>query len=301
MNVELRHLRSFVAVAEELNFTRAAERLHLAQQALSKQISQLEARVGTELLIRTTRKVELTPAGAALLEQARPLLSGAEDAVAAARQAGGASATLTVGFVAAVTYDQAGVALESFRERHPEVDVLVTFGDLPDPSGGLRSGDADVAFTHGPFDHPDLETEFLWQEPMGILVAEGHQLADGEVTVADVVNEPTFDFPTPDPRWRDFWMLTEHRNGRPPKIVAQFRTLDALVSAVRAGLGVHVSADSVQTLLPPGGGVVYRRVEGLRPLDHSVAWRSGDERGLVRDFVLAAREAFGREPASPRA
>ena len=83
MSVELRHLRAFVAVAEELNFTRAADRLHLAQQALSKQIRQLEEQLGTQLLDRTTRKVELTPSGLALLEHARTLLGGADRAVAA--------------------------------------------------------------------------------------------------------------------------------------------------------------------------------------------------------------------------
>lgn len=88
MSIELRHLRAFVAVAEELNFTRAADRLHLAQQALSTQIRQLEDRVGEQLLQRTTRKVELTAAGEAMLEHARAVLGGADRAVAAARAAG---------------------------------------------------------------------------------------------------------------------------------------------------------------------------------------------------------------------
>lgn len=98
MSVELKHLRAFVAVAEELNFTRAADRLHLAQQALA-QIRQLEERVGQQLLQRTTRKVELTPAGVALLEHARALLGGADRAVAAARAAGEGTQTLCVGLV----------------------------------------------------------------------------------------------------------------------------------------------------------------------------------------------------------
>lgn len=87
MSIELRHLRAFIAVADELNFTRAAERLFIAQQALSAQIRQLEERVGAQLFERSTRKVELTPAGHALYEQAGPLLAGAEAAVAAARSA----------------------------------------------------------------------------------------------------------------------------------------------------------------------------------------------------------------------
>src|SRR3954454_17719931 len=97
MSVELRHLRAFVAVAEELNFTRAAGRLHLAQQALSSQIRQLEERIGVSLLTRTTRKVELTPAGEVLVDHARAALAATEHAVAAARGAGGGGGGGTVG------------------------------------------------------------------------------------------------------------------------------------------------------------------------------------------------------------
>ena len=297
VNVELRHLRAFVAVAEELNFTRAAQRLHLAQQALSKQIAQLEERVGTPLVERTTRKVALTPAGVALLEQARPLLQGAEEAVAAAREAGAVRATLNVGFVAAVTYEPAGVALDAFRRARPDVQLNVVFGDLLDPAGGLRTGESDVAFTHGPFDETGLESEFLWEEPMGILAAEGHALAEGPVLLADVIAQPTFDFPTPDVRWRGFWMLTEQRGGRPPKIVAQFHSLDAMIGAVRAGLGIHLSAECIQSMLPPGSGVVFRPIADMPGLEHFVSWRAGDRREVVADFVAAAREAFAGTPA----
>ena len=301
MDVELRHLRAFVAVAEELHFTRAAERLHIAQQALSKQIRQLEERVGTPLLERTTRKVELTPAGRALLEQARPLLIGAQDAVAAAREASGERATLTVGFVAAVTYESAGAALERFRERRPDVDVRVHFGDLLDPSGGIREGVADVAFTHGPFDGAGLETTYLWSEPMGFLAGEAHRFAEGPFTLEDALEEPTFDFPTPDARWRDFWMMREQRGGNPPRIVAQFQSLDAMIGAVRAGLGVHVSAQCIQSMLPPGSGVVFRPVDGMPSLDHFVSRREGDARPVVADFVSAARDAFSRAAGTPAA
>src|SRR5436309_7479746 len=100
MDVEMRHLRALLAVADELNFTRAAERLHLTQQALSGQIRQLEERVGTRLVDRDTRRVALTPSGRALCEQARPLLAGAEQAVAAARAADNETSHLTLGYVA---------------------------------------------------------------------------------------------------------------------------------------------------------------------------------------------------------
>jgi len=295
MNVELRHLRYFVAVAEELNFTRAAERLHIAQQALSTAIRQLEQRVGAQLVERTTRRVELTPAGIALLESARPLLAGAEQAVAAAREAAGERPTLTVGFAAAVTHDLMGEALRLFGERRPEVSLLIRFGDLLDPTGGLRAGEADAALVYGPFDTSGLELAFLWSDPLVACMAADHPLAGkDEVTIEEFVEQPTFDFPTADRRWRDFWRLAGHRGGRPPRIAAQFRTLDALLTALRAGLGVHIVSLPLVESAGRDSGLAWRPVRGLPPLDHYIAWRSGDERPLMRELVDACRDAFGR-------
>jgi DNA-binding transcriptional LysR family regulator len=294
MNVELRHLRYFVAVAEELNFTRAAERLHIAQQALSSAIRQLEERVGTQLIERTTRKVELTPAGVALLESARPLLSGADQAVAAAREAAGERQRLTIGFPAAITHDVMGRALELFGERRSDVNVLIRFGDLLDPTGGLRAGEADVAVVYGPFDTNGLElTPPLWSDQLVACMAADHPLAaKDEVTLEELVEEPTFDFPTPDRGWRDFWMLAEYRGGRPPRITAQFQTLDALLAALRAGLGVHIVSLPLIESASPDSNLVWRPVPGLPPLRHYLAWRAGDNRAVLRDLFDACRDAF---------
>ena len=296
MSVELRHLRYFVAVAEELNFTRAAQRLHIAQQALSTAVRQLEERVGAQLVERTTRRVELTPAGRALLESARELLAGAEHAVAAAREAAGERPALTVGFVAAATHRRFGEGLRIFGERRPDVNVLVRFGDLLDPSGGLRDGDVDAAAVHGPFDATGLELLHLWSDEIVAVMAADHPLAERtEITIEELVAEPTFLFPTPDARNRDFWMLTDYRGGRPPKIAAEFRTLDALVAALQAGIGVHVAASALPRSLGPGSEIVCRRVPGLPQLDHYIAWRSGDERPVLRELVDACRDAFAGE------
>lgn len=163
MDVELRHLRSFVAVAEELNSTRAARRLFIAQQALSAQIRQLEDRIGVRLLERTTRSVQLTAAGETLYAQARLLLAGAEEAVAATR-ATAAATELTVGFVAAVDH---------------------------------------------PVDAAGLDLTPLWVEPVGVAITAGHPLATAaDVSVHHLVAAPTFDFPSPDRAWRDYWMAT---------------------------------------------------------------------------------------------
>lgn len=297
MDVELKHLRAFVAVAEELNFTQAAKRLHMAQQALSAQIRRLEERMDVQLLERTTRKVELTEAGTVLLEEARAVLEAADRAVAATKAAGQATTVLTVGLVVPADYEPLVPAIERFREQNPDVDVRVHFGDVADPSAGLRDGMADVGVIVGAFDRAGLETVTLWSDPRGAAMSTGHALAvHEELTIEQLVAEPTFDFVTPDPIFRDFWMAINHRGGRPPHIVAQFRGLDGLVEGIRSGLGINLVRERVLGGAGPESGVVYRPVAGLEGADVGVAWRTGDTRPVVQAFVEVAREAFAPSP-----
>jgi DNA-binding transcriptional LysR family regulator len=288
VDIELRHLRAFVAVAEELNFTRAAKRLFIAQQALSTQIRQLEDRIGAKLLERNTRSVSLTPAGEVLLGQARLLLADADTVVAATRAAGATRTPLTVGFVAAVNHPEMSHALDRFSESHPEVELMINFGDQLDPTGGLLDGQADVAFVYGPFDDRGLDLTALYSEPLGVALAESHHLASvASLTVEDVIVEPTFDFPTADRAWRDYWNGAEFRRGRPPaKYVAQFRTLEGLIASIRAGLGVYFATEGLVTAAGPG--VVWRRLDELPPLQHSIARRADDDRPLVQSFIDTA-------------
>ena len=300
MSIELKHLRAFVAVAEELNFTRAAERLHLAQQALSTQIRQLEERVGERLLERTTRKVELTPAGEAMLEHARNVLGGADRAVAAARAAAGEGpGRLTVGFLVPADHEPMRPALELFSERQPDVEVLVYFAEVTDPSAGLRDGNADIAVVVGAFDRAGLETLHLWTDPRGVALGARHPLAAKEqISIAEMIDEPTFDFKVPDRIYRDFWMATAHRGGRPPKLAAQFRGLDGLLEAVRAGLGLNLIRERIVDTLGPDSGVVYRPVRGLEPAEVALAWREGDDNELTAELVRAARETFSTDTSA---
>jgi DNA-binding transcriptional LysR family regulator len=295
MDVELRHLRAFVAVAEELNFTRAAKRLFIVQQALSAQIRQLEDRIGTRLFERDTRRVALTDAGVALYQQASALLQDAEAAVAAAKAAGTAQTrSLTVGFVVSVEHGSFAHVLTEYTRRRPETRVLIRFGDATDPTGGLRSGDVDVAFVYGPFDRTGIETRHLFTEPLGVVMAVDHPLAsEVELSLEQVLAEPTFEFATGDRAWHDYWMATAHRGGQPPKIVAEFHSIDGLVEALRAGLGVHTGTRS---LAESGGpSLMWREMPDLERLEHAVAWRSEDTRPIVQGFVATAAEVFANE------
>jgi DNA-binding transcriptional LysR family regulator len=303
VDVELRHLRALVAVAEELNFTRAAERLHLSQQALSAQIRQLEQRVGTRLVERDTRRVELTPAGARLREQAGPVLARAERAVSAARAA---RPKLALGLRMPQTLALAGPALEQFAERRPDVDLGITFGDLLDPSAGLRSGEADVAIVAGPFESAGLEARPLFSEERGLALSAEHPLArKPAVTLAEYLDEPIVDVPTRDETWRDYWYANSHRLGKAPLVGATAHSMEGMLEAVRAGLGVALTIEAVVDALGPSSAIAFRPIAGLEPVEFRVCWHSDDDRAEVSDFVEAvwppARpQRIDRRPTGPQ-
>ncbi len=296
MSIELKHLESFVAVAEELNFTRAAERLHLAQQALSRQIGVLEERLGTKLFVRTTRKVELTPAGEELLGHARLLLSGAENAVEAARAAAtGETGALTIGFFAAPTHDANKHIIEAFAEANPKVEVKVRFGDFKDPTAGLKEGLADVAFVSPPFNADGLMLEPVYFEPRVGVVSQHNPLAElDEIPLADLLAEKWLDAAGTDAAWRDFWVLNDMRGpGEEARFGAEFHAFDGLLEAVRADLGVAVMPRSYADALGPAGlGVAFRPVPGIPPTTTAIGWRADDERKFVRTFVETAMTAY---------
>lgn len=294
MSFELRHLRAFVAVAEELNFTRAAQRLHLAQQALSTQVRQLEERVGTVLVERTTRKVALTPAGEAFYDHAVNVLASADAAAAVARAAAGAPLRLSVGFTTPFDHQPMEPALAAFAQRRPDVDRRIVFADVVDVCGGARRTDVDIGVAAGPFDRTGLDCRPLWSEPLGVVMAAGHPLAAKDaISVADYLAEPVFDYPTLDRPAREFWMGTRHRGGRPPRFVARFHSLDALLECARAGLGVSLIRRRIVESLGPDSGVVYRPLDNGETVEMALAWRSGDERDVIADFVAASCEALG--------
>ena len=282
-----------MAVAEELNFTRAAERLHLTQQALSGQIRQLEARVGTVLVERDPRRVELTRAGTALLEHARPLLAGAEHAILAARAAGAEQDRLTVGYVAPLTRRLVTPAFDAFYAAHPETEVTVHFAGFLDPLGGLRGGPADVAILYGDFEHDGIELHPLFSEPRGLALAADHPLvACAELTMEEFLSEPLVQVPVRDQIWSDFWTGAGYRNGIPPKIGATVTSLDALMEAIGAGLGVTTTVAPVIEMFGASAGVVFRPLPELSPLKFWAARRLGDDRAQVRGFLDAATAAL---------
>ena len=290
--IELRHLRAFVAVAEELNFTRAAGRLYIAQQALSKQIRQLEQRVGVQLVDRSTRHVELTPAGEVLYPQAQSILGRVEDAVSAAREVEDQPAPLSVGFTAPIEHPALEKALEEWVGLRDDADLFIVHGDPLDPSGGLRSGLADAAFVFGPFETEGLELVDLFSEPLGVAMAKDHALAEqSSVTIDELIAFSTFLFPTPDPILHRLWDATDYRDGRPTNYAGHYRTLEGLVSLLKSGRGVRITTEKFVSTMGRSE-LEWRPVPGLPEVHHALAVRTGDDRPMIAQFVELVRRHF---------
>ncbi|MFI6941335.1 LysR family transcriptional regulator [Streptomyces sp. NPDC050418] len=296
MDVHGRDLRYFVTVAEELHFTRAAERLYVSQPALSKQIRALERQLGAPLFERDRHGVRLTGVGEALLPQARQVLAAWEAAVAAVERAKAAArATLVVGMSHSPARGGLRPAIRSrFTAAHPLAEVRMRQVTWDDPTAGLANGSSDIAFVWLPLADPE---RFRWvvlaTEPRQVALPEGHPLAARDrIPFTDLLDEPFLALPREAGDLRDYWLATDERAGRPPRIGAEIASIDETYEALVDGRGVClVAAGNVP--LVARGGVITRPVDGVAPSRFALAWRAGDERPLVRGYAEAGRLAVG--------
>ncbi|SEC54160.1 DNA-binding transcriptional regulator, LysR family [Streptomyces sp. 3213] len=286
--MELRTLRYFVAVAEELHFGRAAARLRMTQPPLSRAIKQLETELGCVLLLRSPTGVALTPAGALLHEEACALLAQA-DRVRARVSAVAGPVTLTVGTLAD-SAEQFGTRLAAaYREHHPAARILIRESDLTDPTAGLRAGLVDVALTREPFDNTGITTRTLRSERVGVVLRTDDPLAHRDsLRLADLAERRWFRFPDgTDPVWQAYWTGSPE-DGR-----------------CRDGPVVRTAQECLQSVLWSG-------TVGLMPLGHAlsegltavpltdmppsrlvIAWRADGATPLIRSFVRIAATAHG--------
>jgi len=300
MDVDLRLLRSFVAVAEELHFTRAAQRLHLSQPALSKQIHQLELQLQIPLLRRSHRQVELTAAGAVLLPEARRLLDCWSRALALTRGVAFEEArTLRVGVIANSAAELIPEILAEFNERRPDWRITMSQGAWTDPTAGLLDGEVDVAFLRPPVPGQErLHMRMLFEEERWLAMSARHPLAAQEVVrFEQVLDEPFIAMPAETGPWRDYWLATTERAGRPVVIGGEAHSLEELLEALADNIGVCFTTASVARFSSQPG-VVYRPVDTISPTQVVVAWRCGDRRRAVDEFVQICMEVAARESAA---
>lgn len=293
--MELHHLRAFEVLAQELNFTRAAARLHLSQQALSAQVRELERRTGTPLFERTTRSVTLTEAGRTLLQYVPGILLSVGQALAETRRAATAASgpRLVVGLGGVSGLDLVTAVVRAVREAHPDVDLSLRNVGFGDASAGLASGDTDVALVWLPVPE-GITAVALREDPRLAVLPVDHPLArHDEVAASDLADEPFVWIDEMDARVRDYWTLADYRVGRPVRVGARISGFEDSWAAVRAGLAVAASPASTLATLP-GADLVTRPVRGLTPAVLAVCRRTADDRALVHAFVDTARAAARR-------
>jgi DNA-binding transcriptional LysR family regulator len=299
MDAHLRDLRYFVAVAEELNFTRAAGRLHISQPALSKQIHGLEVTLRAQLFARDRRQVELTQAGTALLAAARRLLANWDEGMATVADAAAEQArTLRVGTLTSIGRALYPGVVQHFAKREPGWHIELHSFSWADPTAGLRGQTTDAAFLWLPVDADDIAVRTLVTERRFVALSTRHPLAERHhVSFAEIAGEPFLALPGTAGPLRDFWLATSQRAGKAPTVAAEVTSADETFEIVSSGAAV--------TLLAEGNAVVYARpgivclpVTDLGPAQLAVAWRRNDRRHAVHAFIQACIDCLPDAPSS---
>lgn len=289
MDVDLRKLRYFVAVAEHLHFGRAADALHIAQPVLSRQIRALEGELKVTLFDRNRRSTSLTEAGEQLLADARPLLAGAEALRRRVAEAADGKRTFTIGFMPGLIVTS---AVRILLARHPQLDVKVLRTSWDDQTDVIHDGRADVSYVRLPVDAHGLGMRPLLTEPRVVVLPADHRLAGKEsIAIADLADEHLLQDPDAVPEWRD--IATELRTGtRVPQ--PHVRTVEEKLEHVAAGRGVVVLPLSTATFYTRPD-VVHAAVRDLGPNHVCLAWDASRRSRLVQEFVaIALEQSAGR-------
>jgi DNA-binding transcriptional LysR family regulator len=289
--VELRHLRYFVAVAEELNFSRAAERMHMAQPPLSAAIRQLERDVGVELFVRTTREVKLTDAGRAFLDGARRTLADAERAAEdAKRAAAGELGHLRIAYSWSTRFETLPVLGRAFRAGHPDVELLAQELWNARMPAAFGNGSIDIAISLCPEIAAELALAPIRAERLVALLPEAHTLAREEaIPLAALADEEFVVFPREiAPRLHDAFMAIFRRAGFEPRVRNEsFHTgwdLGVLAEIPAVAMAPRTVASGL-----PDGIVPVALSEPTDSLETCLVWRADDRSPAVAAFVAVGR------------
>jgi DNA-binding transcriptional LysR family regulator len=296
MSIELRQLRYFVAVAEEMHFGRAAARLHMTQPPLSQTIQALEAALGTLLFSRTRRSVTLTPAGSALLPEARRILLQAHALPDLARRAAsGESGRLTLAFVSTADYSVLPPFLREFREAYPQVQIDLREATTDVQLEELLQGRIDAGLLIPPLSDKEkaaLEYMPVLSEPLILAAPQGSKILRGknDVALKTVTDMPLIIFPRRiAPAFHDAILACFHDAGLTPRIGQEAIQMQTIVGLVSAGMGIALVPQSVSNLKRPG--VEYRRLADKTPLvETGLAWRRDNTSPVLHAFLELLRK-----------
>jgi DNA-binding transcriptional LysR family regulator len=291
-------LRYFVAIAEELHFGRASERLNIAQPALSRQMVELEGAIGAALFDRTRNQIRLTTAGEALLPRARQILGSIVEAARIARRAAeGATGVLNVGFVGSATYSLLPRVLNAFRTDNPDVDLMLHAMNTAELRVALIERTIDVAFARPAIGDPEVIDEVLLEEPLIVALPDVDPLAaQSEIALGDLARRPFILYPRfPRPSFADTILRHCHDGGFSPIVAHETMDLQTALGLIAAGAGVSLvpaTVEGSQRL-----GVAYRPLKPPAPMTRlSLSYRRDNRaatlarfRAQVKAFVAASK------------
>ncbi len=281
MDLNLQRVRCFQAVAEELHFGRASERLHLAQPAVSRHIKVLEAELGVTLFERTSRQVALTRTGRMFLKDIAPILADADTAIRNARRSSRGEQTLVVGFMAGTT---PAAAVRALSHSHPEATIEIRQLEWNNQAAALRDGTVDVALVRLPIDTIALRVQTLYTERRGALLPADHRLAGKDhISLSDVADEPVIRH-RHGGIWDDYWIVSPRPDGTTPNTGATVVTIPEKLEIVASGTAITFVPESAATAYQRHD-VTWVQIDDIEPSIVAVAWPTRRKPRLVADFI----------------
>ncbi|MGL5942427.1 MAG: LysR family transcriptional regulator [Waterburya sp.] len=289
--MELRHLKYFVAVAEELHFGRAAAKVQITQPVISDQIRRLEAELGVKLFFRTKRTVELTEPGKIFFKEAKQILQRVEKAVSIVQKADrGELGSLIIGYTGPALYTLLPKIIRSFRDRYPQVELVLKEICTNEQVEALNAADIEVGFLHPPVDG-DFEFISIMTEKMVLALPENHPLATlTKVPISKLSDQSFILFPQQEgPHLYSRILLLCQQAGFCPKVVQEVTPQPTMIGLVAAGIGVSFVSESLQNLNRPG--VVYRELDVVTPeLELVAAWKKDKVSPVLQKFLQIVRK-----------
>jgi DNA-binding transcriptional LysR family regulator len=292
--MELRHLRYFMAVAEELHFGRAAERLHIAQPPLSQQIRQLEEELGFALFYRNKRNVQLTEAGSLFLDGCQKVFAQLEQTIQTGMQASrGEIGKLSIGFVSSAAYNVLPPILQHFHQTFPAIHLTLRELTTDQQLQWLQQGRIDVGLLRPPIDDEAFSLTTIFEEPLVVALPDRHPLVhQDQVSLRSLINEPFILFPRSlAPGLYDQIISFCQQATFSPKVVQEAVQMQTIVSLVAAEMGIALVPISLQNLQRTG--VVYKTL--LEPTPQAaiaLIWRRWDTSPTVQRFLAAVQQTM---------
>lgn len=298
MHFDLKHLGAFVAVAEELNFHRAAERLALAQPAVSRLIQELETRLGCRLLDRTTRSVRLTVSGRYLLDEARHILKRMETAEQTAKMlATGRKGTLRIGYTTITGHSLVPMISREFRNTNPNIRLDLSYHSAPEQRDMIIRDEIDVGFLVGQFKSSEIETRHVASHSIVALMPPDHPLTrKSELTIAELAREPLVMGTNPEwPTFRRIVVDMFQKEGHVMQVEQEATSLVGILGLVIAGMGITLFCGVPRVC---GKDVLVSRPIATRTpvlVETYVAWKRSRMNASIQRFIATSRAVGGQK------